>query len=213
MRFRVSIMDLTVAIVVLVVLVLPGRSFSVGQAYEASDVQARDIALAQARLATNPGDADAAAKLARLLTTTGQTDWAVQVAAAAVKPAGIMGWRPLLAVSEAYIERRDVNDAHRFAQEALAACRTAGPGSCPVDIAVRMQIYFDQLQAGVSSGIDPRTSPREYEQAVMSRLRSGILRFNGAPDEAGEPAEPQDPDAPQQGDESDTPPPETKSGQ
>ncbi len=161
--------------VVAAVILFPERSFVVSHAYPPNQEQVRDIAMAQARLAVEPGDAVAAERLARLLVGVGQTDWAVQVAAAAVDDAAQVSWRALLAVSAAHADRIEVADAHRFAKLALDACLAAGPERCPAHERVRMSLYYDQLDAGLASGIDPRVDPKGYQQAVLSAMR--IIRY------------------------------------
>ena len=59
MPFKVSVLDITAAIVVLVVLALPDRSLQVVQAYETEGAQEREIALYQAKLASDPQDTEA----------------------------------------------------------------------------------------------------------------------------------------------------------
>jgi hypothetical protein len=178
MRFRVGIVDLCVAIVVLAVILLPERSVTVSHAYEPEPGRLREIALEQARLALAPGDAEAADRLARLLTDAGQTDWAIQIAGSAAKHSDRVSWRALLAVSTAHAERIEVVDAHRFARLALDACLAAGPERCPSDERVRISLYFDQLDAGVKSGIDPRVDPAKYQRAVLAAMR--IVRYRGS---------------------------------
>lgn len=176
MPFRVGILDLTAAIIVLVVIALPQRSPNVADAYDANDDKLRAIALYQARLAADRGDAEAADKLAKLLTETGQTDWAVQVASEAAKHTDDLSWRALLAVSSAHAERIEVIEAHRFAKLALEACIRAGD-ACPSFQKTRMSVYYDQLDAGMKSGIDPRLNPAGYQRAVLGALR--VIRFRG----------------------------------
>lgn len=178
MRLRVGIIDLTAAVVVAVAVLIPERSLSVGYAYEPEPERMREIALAQARLAVQPGDSEAADRLAVLLIDAGQTDWAIQVAGAAAQHAGASSWRALLAVSSAHAERIEVQEAHRYAKLALEACLAAGSERCPAHERVRMSLYFDQLDAGVRSGIDPRVDPRGYQKAVLAAMR--IIRFRGA---------------------------------
>jgi hypothetical protein len=181
MRFRVSILDLTAAIIVLVVIVLPERSFSVSHAYATMDRQLDELALYQARLAANPGDAMAAEKLADLLIELDQEDWAVQVAGEAANHGDGTAWRALLAVSVAHASRFEVHHAHDFARRALEECRKVGLDQCPVHERVRMSVFYDQLDAGVSSGIDPRIDPKGYHRAVLSRMRMIRVR-GGTPD-------------------------------
>lgn len=188
MRFRVGIVDLCAAIVVLAVILLPERSVTVGHAYEAEPGRLREIALEQARLAMMPGNSEAADRLARLLTDVGQTDWAIQVAGSAAKHSDRVSWRALLAVSTTHAERIEVGDAHRFARLALDACLAAGPEQCPVDERVRISLYFDQLDAGVKSGIDPRLDPASYQRAVLAAMR--IVRYRGSMQETDAPEPP-----------------------
>src|SRR5690606_21565189 len=147
-------------------------------------------ALEQSRLALTPGDSEAADRLARLLTDVGQTDWAIQVAGSAAKHSERVSWRALLAVSTAHAERIEVGDAHRFAKLALDACLAAGPERCPVDERVRISLYFDQLDAGVQSGIDPRVDPASYQRAVLAAMLS--VRYRGStPRDMDSPASPE----------------------
>lgn len=185
MRFHVGIIDITAAVVVLVAILLPERSSNVSYAYEPEPERIRNIALEQARLAAEPGNSEAADRLARLLIDVGQTDWAIQVAGDATKYADTISWRTLLAVSTGHAERIEVVDAHRYARLALDACLAAGPARCPAHERVRISLYFDQLDVGMKSGIDPRVDPRGYHQAVLAAMR--IIRLRGAPpaDEPG----------------------------
>lgn len=175
---RVSILDLTAAVVVLVVVFLPERSLEVSYAYPPEPEQMRDIALEQARLGLDPSDAEAAERLAQLLVEAGQSDWAVQVAGAAAQSSDKVSWRALLAISSAHAERIEMGDAHRYAELALDACLAAGPERCPVPQRVRISLYYDQLSAGVASGIDPRADPAGYQAAVLSAVR--MIRYRGA---------------------------------
>src|SRR5687768_17370511 len=107
-----SLLDLTVAIVVLVALALPPRSLSAREAYQADDEQRLRLALAQARSLAAPADGDAAAELTRRLVEVGQLDWAVEAAAvAAGQEATPSRWRALMATSIAHAERLEVNQA------------------------------------------------------------------------------------------------------
>ena len=182
MPFRVSIFDLTAAVIVLVVVILPPRDFTVSHAYVAGGGDLQEIARYQARLAVAPGDVEAASKLAEFMTDEGLSDWALQVAAEAARRSETESWRALLAVAIAHTERVEIGLAHKYAQLALAECTRLGPELCPRDQKVRISIYSNQLEVGVKSGIDPRLDPRAYERAVMQQMR--IIRVRGAtPDE------------------------------
>lgn len=178
MPFRVSVLDLTVAVVVLVAIFLPDRGLHVVRAYEAESDTNHEIALYQSALAVEPHDGEAAARLSQLFIDVKQSDWAIQVAAAAVDDKRGDAWRALLAVSMAHAERVEVAQAHEFAERALSECRRSGREHCPVHEEARLAVYFDQLEAGAKSGIDPRVDPRGYEQAVFSKMR--MIRFRGA---------------------------------
>ncbi|ACY14358.1 hypothetical protein [Haliangium ochraceum] len=189
MRFRVGMLDICAAIVVLVVILLPDREFVVGDAFAFDEAQTEALALEQARLALAPGDSDAAERMALLLTELGQTDWAVQVASTAAQQGDERSWRALLAASLAHAERIEVSDAHRFAKMALDACLAAGPEHCPSHRRVRLSLYFDQLDAGLASGIDPRSDPRGYHEAVLRATPIVQYRGSAPPAPAPEPAE------------------------
>ena len=176
MPFRVSILDLTAAIIVLVAIVLPERSSTVAVAFRATDEQQRAMALYQAQAAAAPDDAEAAARLSALLSDVGQTDWAIQVAGEAA--ARTSSWRALLAVSLAHAERVEVQLAYRYAEQALEQCHQSGPEICPGHQEVRLAMYHDQLEAGVKSGIDPRLDPTGYENEVLRNTR--MIHFRGA---------------------------------
>ena len=189
MPFRVSILDLTAAIVVLVVIILPDRSLQVSAAYEADPDQLREIALYQARMAADARDTQAAAELSERLVDVKQTDWGVRVASesAAVNPD--TAWLPLLAVSMAHAERVEVSDAHKFAERSITECRKAGELICPPHEEARISIYYGQLDAGLKSGIDPRQDPDGYSKAVAPMLRM-INNFRGATPSTPEPETP-----------------------
>ena len=180
MPFRIGVLDIAAAIVLLVVLIIPGRASQIDRAYQAEGEQLREIALHQARLAADPGDAESAAKLAELLTATGQTDWAVQVAGEASQHSATSAWRALLAISTAHAERIEVLPAHEYARRALEACEALGigPDRCPAPEHARLSVYHDQLEAGVRSGINPRTDPQGFQEAILRAVI--MVRVRGA---------------------------------
>lgn len=180
MPFRIGILDLTAALVVLVVMMLPDRSLNVASAYRADPDQQRAIALHQAQLAADPSDMEAAANLSDLLIESKQTDWAVQAAASAAQRDREDSWRALLAVSSAYAERRNVPRAHEYGEKALKRCIEVGSEHCPSYQRTRMSLYFQQLQAGLESGIDPKLDPQGYIDAVVKGSGTRIIQFRGA---------------------------------
>ena len=195
-RFRIGVLDIAAAVVLLFVIVLPGRASQVEHAYEADDETLREIALYQARLAVSPGDAEAAAELAELLSASGQTDWAVQVAGEASKRSEDASWRALLAISTAHAERIEVRKAFRYAGLALEACGELGigPDRCPAPEHARMSLYFDQLEAGVRSGINPRVDPEGFQEALLRAIRMVRIRGATPPDDDENPDESQERD-------------------
>lgn len=178
MPFKVSVLDLTAAVVVLVAIFIPDRGLNVVPAYEAERDTHHEIALYQSILAAEPHDGQAAARLSQLFIDVKQSDWAIQVAASAVDDARNDAWRALLATSMAHAERVEVASAHEFAEKALTECRRSGRIHCPVHEEARLAVYFDQLEAGANSGIDPRVDPQGYEKAVFKRMR--MINFRGA---------------------------------
>lgn len=197
MPFRVSVLDITAAIVVLVVLALPDRSLQVMQAYETEEAQEREIALYQATLASDPQDTEAAADLAERLVAVKQSDWAIRVASEAAAKNPDRSWHSLLAVSMAHAERVEVADAHKFAERALVECRKSGSSICPPHQEARISVYFKQLQTGLDSGIDPRVDPNGYAKAVAPMLR--MIKFRGATPRDVEGSAPESGTAPESG--------------
>jgi hypothetical protein len=181
-RFRIGILDITAALVVLVVMLLPARSVTVRPAYGDDAERVREIELAQARLAADPGDGEAAYALVKHLLESGHTDWALRVAGNASGLDGGRGsWRALLAISAAHAQRIEIEDAARFAQRALEACQ-ATEHDCPSYEEVRLQLYKQQLEAGLGAierGVDPRRQPAEFREALETGLRA--VRIEAAP--------------------------------
>jgi hypothetical protein len=181
-RFRIGILDITAALIVLVVMVLPARSVTVQPVYGDDPELVREIELAQARLAVDADDGEAAYTLVRHLLEAGQTDWALRVAGNATRLDGQRGsWRALLAISAAHAHRVEIVDAARFARLALEACQ-ATEHDCPSYEEVRLHLYNQQLEAGVRAierGVDPRHQPAEFREALQAGLRA--VRLEAAP--------------------------------
>lgn len=182
-RLRVGIIDITIGIIVLVAIFIPPRAMHASGAYgEANPELERTIAYYQAVVAANPEDGAAVYELTRALLEAGQSDWAIETAASSHGKAtdSPMGWRTLLAISAAYASRVETTEAFDWAKKAMAACG-AHPDACPPHEQARMQLYYDQLEAGERSGIDPREDPIAYRKAVNNALRT--IRTPNTPDE------------------------------
>lgn len=167
MAFRMSILDISAAALVVIAILLPGRDSYVTAAYEKPQPSTlRKIAVAQARLVTAPGDGEAAEKLASALGDLGQLDWAARVGGAtAAQATGGTAWRGYLAASIAHAERVDVTAAHHYAKLALDACK-ASAATCPDFRRVKLEVYFSQLDRGLVSGIDPREHPAAFQREI-----------------------------------------------
>ena len=92
-------------------------------------------------------------------------------------------WRALLATSQAYGDRIDAAEAHAWAEQALAACRTS-KASCPSWEELKIELYGKYLDAGVKSGIDPREDPRGFRKAADTALRAIDVSGLDAPGDA-----------------------------
>lgn len=176
-RIHVGLFDVGAAVLVLIVLVMPGRELHIGTGYrhvEAGQLPGvlRDVAQAQAELEQTPTDGAAAERLAQILASrpVNQHDQALRLAGAAASHAGSpTRWRALLALSSAHADRIEIAEAHRFAAEAQSACAAAPPLACPPHEAVRLRLYTEQLAAGleaIARGIDPRVEPDKFRREI-----------------------------------------------
>jgi hypothetical protein len=175
-RIRVGLFDIGAAVLVAIVLVMPGRELHVGSGYRYVEPDALpallfDVAEAQAALVRDPADGGAAERLAQILASrpVNQHDQAFRLAGAAASHADSpTRWRALLALSSAHADRIEIAEAHRFATEAQAAC-TAAPAACPPHEQVRLRVYAEELAAGMAAiarGIDPRVEPDRFRREV-----------------------------------------------
>lgn len=173
----VGFIDLGVATVVLVALVLPAREMY-ASAVAGSDAEQFALALAEARTMARPQDGAAIDDLSRRLGAAGEKDWAIETAVRGSERAkgSPTGWRALLAASIAYVDQRDVVPALDYVNRALAACG-AHPEACPSWERIRTELYQEQLDAGVKSGIDPRRGP-EAAQAFRRASERGLLQIH-----------------------------------
>lgn len=208
--FRVSIVDVCVAAVVLVVVFLPERPPRVRAEYPAKAPTA-EIGKYQARLAVDPGDCAATQKLTEILVKLKESDWALRVAGEGTRQTESPTlWRCFLALSSVHADRFEIVEAHAQALKAWDACDEPG-ADCPIDERVRLEMYLAELDAGLQAvhrGIDPRADPRRFREEVNSAIRPTRLRSMPAkesPPEGGakqesdgerEPGEPAPPPAP-----------------
>src|SRR5687767_3755608 len=118
-RFRVGLFDVGAAVLVLIVLMMPGRDLHVASGYKyvpAAELPAftAELAQAQAEQLANPTDGAAAEKIAMLLgiRPVNQHDQALRLAgAAAARATPATRWRPLLAASSTHADRIEIREA------------------------------------------------------------------------------------------------------
>ena len=190
-RIRIGLFDIGAAVLVLFVLIMPGRDLHIGTAYRHTDPAdlpevLADVAQAQGQMLSHPGDGAAVEKLANLLGSrpTDQHDLAIRLAgeAALRHPDSPTRWRALLAESSVHADRIEIRAADRYAREALDACRAPG-ADCPDYQRVRLELYAGELDAGVEAitrGADPRADPEKF-RSLMSKLHpTTTYRVHGA---------------------------------
>jgi hypothetical protein len=164
--------DLGILTVIAVAVVLPPREMYASDAIKGGDDVQFKLALGEARTIARPDDGRAVEDFARALGEANDKDWAIDASVAAADRAkgSPTRWRALLAVSVAYVDRLDVVPGLDYANRALGACADAG-GACPTWEQIRMELYQQNLDAGVKSGIDPRRDPRGFRKASESGMR------------------------------------------
>lgn len=162
-----SLTDLVVATVVAVAIFLPKRPIHAVDAYKLEADARADLAAAEALAMARPTDGFAAYELARRLARSGQLDWAVEVGReAAARATEDTAWRARLAAAEAHADRVEVQLALETTEDALAACVAAGPDACPAWERLKIELFRNYLDAGLRSGIDPRTHPQSFKKAA-----------------------------------------------
>ncbi len=163
---RIGLLDIAAVVVLVVLIVLPasGRSIQPLYVHDRASLGPQ-IAEAQADLARHPDDAVTASHLSDLLTRARQTDWAVRVAARASAVPSSQRWRAQVAASAAQADRVEFGPALEWAQRAIATCDEPG-SDCPDFERGRLEMYVNALRAGWDSGIDPRTNPQGFQDAV-----------------------------------------------
>ncbi|HUJ61635.1 MAG TPA: hypothetical protein VLX92_24190 [Kofleriaceae bacterium] len=187
----VGVIDLSIAIVVAVLVLMPAREMFATAAIKGDDAQQFAIALAEARTIARPDDGRAAEDFARRLGEANMKDWAIEAAVRDSERAkdSPTRWRALLAASVAYVDKLDVVPGLDYANRALAACETArdrgDAAACPSWEQVRMKIYQAYLDAGVSSGINPHRDPIGFRKAGEQRSGWLQVRLGGHDTERG----------------------------
>jgi hypothetical protein len=172
-RPRFSLLDLGIAAVVAVALFLPAREMQAAPAIKGDQFS---VALAEARTQAHPSDGAAIEDFTRKLGDVGMKDWALESAVRLSDKAkdSPSRWRGLIAASVAYIEKVEAVPALDYANKAIEACEAAAKtdaAACPTFELVRMQFYQQHLDAGVSSGIDPKVDPAGFRKAGQSKVR------------------------------------------
>jgi hypothetical protein len=162
-----SLTDLVVLTVVAVAIFLPKRPIYAVDAYKLEADARADLAAAEALALTRPSDGFAAAELARRLARAQQLDWAVEAAReAADRATAATAWKAKLAEAEARADRIEVQLAFEATQEALELCITAGEPACPAWERLKIELFRNYLDAGLKSGINPRTHPQSFKKAA-----------------------------------------------
>ncbi|HVV88312.1 MAG TPA: hypothetical protein VHE35_34960 [Kofleriaceae bacterium] len=169
-----SIVDIVVAALVAFVIILPPRPVKAKLAAGGDDDARLALAFAQARVQAKPDDGALVADLAQRLGEVGQWDWAVEAAASGATRMGDAPgrWRAMLATAIAHADRLEAKEALDYTNRALEVCTKAGDAVCPPVDEVRLELYQKHLDAGVRSGIDPRTHPEEFREAGLKALRT-----------------------------------------
>lgn len=172
-----GLVDLGILTVIGVAVLLPAREMYASAVVKGDEAQQFGIALAEARTIVRPGDGQAVEDFTRKLDEANQKDWAIDAAVAASARAkdSPTRWRALIAASTAFVDRLDVVPGLDYANRALNACSAArekgDAAACPTWEEIRMQLYQQNLDAGVRSGIDPHKDPRGFRKAGESSLR------------------------------------------
>jgi hypothetical protein len=173
----VNLLDLGVLAVVATAVLLPSREMYANNAIKGDAAEQFQNAQAEARAIARPGDGMAVEQLARTLGKANLKDWAVEAAVRGSERGkdSPTRWRALIAASVAYVDKLDVVAALDYANRALAACESArekgDAAACPSWEEVRMRLYQQHLDAGVKSGIDPKTDAKGFRRAGESALR------------------------------------------
>jgi len=171
----VGIVDLSVVVFLAIMLPICSspRSMQASDAIKGSDAERFAIAHAEAQAIANPQSGARSGELAERLGQAGYRDWAVETAVHGAErtKASPDRWRALSAASVAYVDRIDVHPAFDYIEMALSSCE-AHRDACPDWERIRMDLYRQNLEAGIKSGIDPHKDPVGFRKAGENGFRS-----------------------------------------
>jgi hypothetical protein len=171
----VGIVDLSVVVFLAIMLPICSspRSMQATDAIKGTDAERFALAYAEAQVITDPTSGTRAGELSERLGQAGYRDWAVETAVrgAARAKQSPDRWRVLSAASVAYVDRIDVHPALDYIEMALSSCE-AHREACPDWERIRMDLYRQNLDAGVKSGIDPHKDPVGFRKAGENSFRS-----------------------------------------
>lgn len=166
MPFNVGIVDLVAVVLVVVAIALPQRDTAVHHTFD--EKVSNQLSTYQTQLAVDPGDGEAASNMALLLLRERESDWALRVAErASAAEKTTTRWRALWALSSVHGARYDIASALQGAEAALKSCQDKTQ-VCAEHQQIRLQIWVGQLAKGLSSGIDPKVSPKRFRAAMRS---------------------------------------------
>jgi hypothetical protein len=172
--FRVGLLDLIAVALVAIAVFLPAPDFVVEDGYaKARPSDLRIMAQAQAELAKDPGNGVQVSRLADALIRLDQHQDALRHGGEAFERSH--SWRAALAVSGVHADRVEVEPALAWANKALEAC-DADRSRCPEHDRLRISLYQSGMQAGLESGVDPRTQPEAFRDKVLKALPSVRIR-------------------------------------
>jgi hypothetical protein len=119
-----------------------------------------------------PEDGAAAAELSRFLIGAGESDYAVEAPATAAT--AMRGqptrWRAQLATARAWSELREAHESLQWAKDAKDECHDHAD-ACPEGDAIRIGLYVDYLEAGISKGKDPKVDPEGFRHDAEGGLK------------------------------------------
>lgn len=192
MRFRVTLIDVIAALVVVVAMLIPDPSTGVESAYgkDADDEVTARIDALQTRLARDPGDGKAAEDLGQILERLRHHDQALRVGGEAADHDSPSRWRACVAVWSAHADRLrytlgdgdgaadELKAALDWADKAEQACSESTECSEGADRA-RLALYRQTLQAGadwLKAGGDPKQDLPGFRAVLTRSWRSGSVR-------------------------------------
>ncbi|HEY0255173.1 MAG TPA: hypothetical protein VGC41_26780 [Kofleriaceae bacterium] len=167
----IGLFDIVMVVVIAVLVVLPPRGQYAAPVIKGDEPTQFALALAEARTIARPDDGAAVDELTHKLDEAQQKDWAIDFAVLASEraKAAPTRWRALLAASTAFVDRFDVVPGLDYANRALTSCEQH-PEACTASDHIRMELFQQNLDAGVKSGIDPRKDRRGFMKAGEKAL-------------------------------------------